>query len=597
MLPFGFLSKPMALYFRLLQFVKPYMVKLVFATVFMSLVAASNGAAAFLVKPVLDQIFFEKNAAMLAIIPFGVIFLYLAKGLFDYLQAYLMGFVGQRVITDIRSLVFNRLQQQPLTFYDKTPTGVIISRLTNDIALVQGAVSDAFTAVLKDAFTIFGLIFVVFYRDWKLAVIAFVVLPFATYPIVSFGRRLRKISVQNQKAMARLTNFLHETITGQRIVKAFTMEPYEDNRFSVENEGLFRIILKRYKVRALSHPVMEVLGGVAVGIVIWYGGSQVISGQSTPGNFFSFTAALLMLYEPIKRLNKENHNIQQGLAAAQRVFEIVDRPPEIVEKSDAKEYSALEGRIEFDQVYFKYEEKMILNNLSLKINRNEVVAIVGESGVGKSTLVNLIPRFYDVTEGSIKIDGVDIRDATLSSLRRNIALVTQDVILFNDTVKSNIAHGVTADDEKIEQAARAAFAHDFIMKLPSKYETIAGEKGLRLSGGQKQRIAIARALYKNAPILILDEATSALDSASETEVQNALENLMRGRTTIIIAHRLSSVMSADRIIVLEAGTIVQEGPHQDLITMDGPYKRLYELQFKDDGQKKILRIPKRSKNV
>ncbi|MBP1729590.1 MAG: phospholipid-lipopolysaccharide transporter [Deltaproteobacteria bacterium] len=587
----------MALYFRLLQFVKPYMVKLVFATVFMSLVAASNGAAAFLVKPVLDQIFFEKNAAMLAIIPFGVIFLYLAKGLFDYLQAYLMGFVGQRVITDIRSLVFNRLQQQPLTFYDKTPTGVIISRLTNDIALVQGAVSDAFTAVLKDAFTIFGLIFVVFYRDWKLAVIAFVVLPFATYPIVSFGRRLRKISVQNQKAMARLTNFLHETITGQRIVKAFTMEPYEDNRFSVENEGLFRIILKRYKVRALSHPVMEVLGGVAVGIVIWYGGSQVISGQSTPGNFFSFTAALLMLYEPIKRLNKENHNIQQGLAAAQRVFEIVDRPPEIVEKSDAKEYSALEGRIEFDQVYFKYEEKMILNNLSLKINRNEVVAIVGESGVGKSTLVNLIPRFYDVTEGSIKIDGVDIRDATLSSLRRNIALVTQDVILFNDTVKSNIAHGVTADDEKIEQAARAAFAHDFIMKLPSKYETIAGEKGLRLSGGQKQRIAIARALYKNAPILILDEATSALDSASETEVQNALENLMRGRTTIIIAHRLSSVMSADRIIVLEAGTIVQEGPHQDLITMDGPYKRLYELQFKDDGQKKILRIPKRSKNV
>lgn len=586
----------MALYFRLLRFVKPYWGKLVLATIFMSLVAASNGAAAFLVKPVLDQIFFEKNAAMLAIIPFGVILLYLAKGLFDYLQAYLMGFVGQRVITDIRSLVFRRLQQQPLAFYDKTATGVIISRLTNDIALVQGAVSDGFTAVLKDAFTIFGLVFVVFYRDWKLAVIAFVVLPFATYPIVSFGRRLRKIAVQNQKAMARLTNFLHETITGQRIVKAFTMEQYEDRRFADENEGLFRIILKRYKVRALSHPVMEVLGGIAVGVVIWYGGSQVISGNSTPGNFFSFTAALLMLYEPIKRLNKENHNIQQGLAAAQRVFEIVDRQPEIVEKSDAREYTAVEGRIDFDQVYFRYEEKMILNNLSLKINRNEILAIVGESGVGKSTLVNLIPRFYDVTGGSIKIDGVDIRDATLNSLRGNIALVTQDVILFNDTVKSNIAHGAIVDMEKIEQAARAAFAHDFIMKLPNQYETIAGEKGLRLSGGQKQRIAMARALYKNAPILILDEATSALDSASETEVQNALENLMRGRTTIIIAHRLSSVMSADRIIVLEGGTITQEGPHQELIAVDGPYKRLYELQFRDDGQN-IIRIPKRQKNV
>ncbi|MEO0250262.1 MAG: lipid A export permease/ATP-binding protein MsbA [candidate division WOR-3 bacterium] len=587
----------MALYLRLLRFVKPYWVKLLLATIFMSLVAASNGAAAFLVKHVLDQIFFEKNAAMLAVIPFGIIFLYLAKGVCDYLQAYLMGFVGQRVITDIRSLVFSRLQQQPLSFYDKTPTGVIISRLTNDIGLVQSAVSDAFTAVLKDAFTIIGLVFVVFYRDWKLAVIAFVVLPFATYPIVTFGRKLRKIALQNQKAMARLTNFLHETVTGQRIVKAFTMEPYEDKRFGNENESLFRIILKRYKVRALSHPVMEVLGGIAVGVVIWYGGSQVISGHSTPGNFFSFTAALLMLYEPIKRLNKENHNIQQGLAAAQRVFEIVDRQPEIVEKIDAKECSTLQGTIEFDQVYFKYEDKMILKNINLKIKRNEIVAIVGESGVGKSTLVNLIPRFYDVTGGSIKIDGVDIRDVTLNSLRKNIALVTQDVILFNDTIKSNIAHGTVADDERIEQAARAAFAHDFISKLPNKYEAIAGEKGLRLSGGQKQRIAIARALYKNAPILILDEATSALDSASETEVQHALENLMHGRTTIIIAHRLSSVMSADRIIVLEGGTIAQEGSHQDLIRIEGPYKRLYELQFKDDGQKKIIRIPRRTKNA
>jgi subfamily B ATP-binding cassette protein MsbA len=586
----------MALYLRLLRFVQPYWGKLVLAAIFMSLSASSNGATAFLVKPVLDKIFFEKNGTMLFIIPFGIILLYLLKGVFDYLQAYLMGFVGQKVITDIRNLLFMHLQRQPLAFYDKTPTGIIISRITNDITLVQGAVSDSFTAILKDAFTIFGLIFVVFYRDWKLATIAFVILPFATYPIIVFGKKLRKIAVQNQKAMARLTNFLHETITGQRIVKAFTMEPYEQGRFEEENETLFRIVLKRYKVKALSSPVMEVLGGIAVGVIIWYGGSQVISGQSTPGNFFSFTAALLMLYEPIKRLNKENHNIQQGLAAAQRVFEIIDRQPEIMDKSNAVNLAAVEGVIEFENVYFRYEEKMILKNMNLKINKNEVIAIVGESGVGKTTLINLIMRFYDVTSGSLKIDGLDIKDITLLCLRKNVAIVTQDVILFNDTVAKNIAHGVEENPERIEQAARTAFAHDFILKLPKKYDTNVGEKGLRLSGGQKQRIAIARALYRDAPILILDEATSALDSASEGEVQRALENLMRGRTTIIIAHRLSSIMSADRIIVLQSGTIVQEGPHQELVAADGPYKRLYELQFKDDG-KKVIRMGKRPKNV
>jgi subfamily B ATP-binding cassette protein MsbA len=586
----------MALYLRLLSFVRPYKVKLLLAMIGMALVAASNGLTAFLVKPVLDRIFFEKNETMLYLIPFGIVLLYLAKGAFDYMQAYFMGFVGQRVITDMRNLVFQRLQVQPLAYFDKTPTGVIISRITNDIGMVQGAVSDAFTAVLKDAFTIVGLIFVVFYRDWKLAAIAFVVLPFATYPIVSFGRRLRKISVQNQKALARLTTFLHETITGQRVVKAFSMEPYENQRFNDENQSLFKIMMKRYKVRALSAPIMEALGGIAVGVIVWYGGSEVISGRSTPGNFFSFTAALLMLYEPIKRLNKENHNIQQGLAAAQRVFEIVDREPEIGDRPGAVDLAGVTGAIEFKDVFFKYEDKMILKNINLAINRNEILAIVGESGVGKTTLVNLILRFYDVTGGSLMIDGTDIRDATIDSLRKNIALVTQDVILFNDTISANIAYGVQEDPGHIVQAARNAFAHDFIEKLPKKYDTVVGEKGVRLSGGQKQRIAVARALFKDAPILILDEATSALDTASETEVQRALENLMRGRTTIIIAHRLSSIINANRIIVLEGGAIVQEGPHTELIEQDGPYRRLYELQFRDD-KKKVIRIGKRSTNV
>ena len=587
----------MALYLRLLAYLKPYWPKLVFAMIFMALVASTNGLTAYIVKPVLDNIFFEKNSAMLSIIPFGVIILYLLKGIFDYFQAYLMGFVGQKVITDIRDEIFNALQKQPLAYFDKTPTGTIISRIINDVTLVQSAVSDAFTAILKDIFTIVGLVFVIFYRDWKLAAIAFVVLPFATYPIVSFGRRLRRISTKTQKEMAKLTNFLHETITGQRIVKAFCMEEYESKRFKEENETLFRIILKRYKIRALSSPIMEVLGGIAIAAIIWYGGSEVISGKSTPGNFFSFTAALLMLYEPIKRLNRENHNIQQGLAASQRVFEVIDRKPEILEHDDAISLEKVKGIIDFKDVFFKYDDKMVLNNINLKINQNEILAIVGESGVGKTTLANLIPRFYDVARGSIEVDNIDIRNVTLNSLRRNIALVTQDVILFNDTIKSNICYGETQDMEKIEEAAGRAYAHDFITKLTKQYDTVAGEKGMRLSGGQKQRIAIARALYKNTPILILDEATSSLDAASEVEVQKAFDNLMKGRTTIVIAHRLSTIMNANRIIVLEGGTIVQTGTHNELIESEGPYKKLYELQFRNTSSKKVIKIPKKAKSV
>lgn len=586
----------MELYLRLLRFVKPYWVKLAMAMAFMSLVGASQPLTAYLVKPVLDQVFYEKKGEMLVLISTGIVGIYLLKGLFDYLQAYFMGFVGQKAITDIRDVVFRKVQEQPLSYFDKTPTGLIISRIINDISLVQGTVSDAFTAVLKDVFAIIGLIFVVFYRDWWLASIAFVVLPFATYAIVTFGKKLRKISMQNQKAMARLTSFLHEVITGQRVVKAFSMEEYENQRFGVENRFLLRLALKRYKVRALSSPLMEVLGGIAVGIIIWYGGGKVINGASTPGNFFSFMAALLMLYEPIKRVNKENHNIQQGLAAAQRVFEIIDRQPEISNQSGAIALPPAQGTIEFSHVFFKYEEKMVLNNVDLKIERNEVVAIVGESGVGKSTLANLIPRFYDATSGSISIDQMDIRTVTLDSLRKSIALVTQDVILFNDSIRKNIAYGAEEDSDRIEKAARLANAHDFILKLPKGYETTVGEKGVRLSGGQKQRIAIARAFYKDAPILILDEATSALDTASEAEVQKAVENLMKGRTTIIIAHRLSTIINADRIIVLEKGTIVQEGTHTQLMEQEGPYRKLYTLQFKEGTDKKVIRLDKRQTN-
>ncbi|HOC45947.1 MAG TPA: ABC transporter ATP-binding protein, partial [Syntrophorhabdaceae bacterium] len=370
----------MNLYLRLLRFAYPYKTKLILAMIFMALCSGSKSLSAYLVKPVLDSIFFEKDMAKLYIMPAIVILLFFAKGIFEYLQAYFMGFVGQRVVTDIRNLLFVNMQKQPLSYFDKTPTGSNISRIVNDVALVQNTVSDSVAAVLNDAFTIIGLIVVAFHMEWKLTLIAFIILPFSIYPIVTFGKRLRKIGLNIQQYLARLTNFLHETITGQRIVKAFSMEEYENVRFSRVNETLFKMTMKRVRVRALSHPVMELIGGIAIAIIIWYGGYQVMLGKTTPGALFSFMAALIMLYEPIKKLNKENHNVQQGLAAAQRVFEVVDRQPEVLEKPDAAELGRVEGRITFHDVSFRYEDKMILNNVDLAIEKNEVIAVVGKSG-------------------------------------------------------------------------------------------------------------------------------------------------------------------------------------------------------------------------
>lgn len=583
----------MDLYLRLIKFALPYKTRLILAMAFMSLCSGAQSLSAYLVKPVMDYIFVNKDMTKLYIIPGAVVLLFLIKGIFEYLQGYFIGYVGQRVVTDIRELVFRSMQKQPLSFFDKTPTGSNISRIVNDTALIQSTVSDSVAAILKDILSIIGLIAVAIHMEWKLSLIAFVVLPFSIYPIVTFGRRLRKIGFNLQRYIARLTSFLHETITGQRIVKAFSMEEYENKRFVVENETLFRIVMKRTRIRALSHPVMEVIGGVAIGAVILYGGREVILGNSTPGTFFSFMTSLIMLYEPIKKLNKENHNIQQGLAASQRVFELIDRKPEVQEKPDARSLENVQGVIDFSNVSFRYDDKMVLNNINLKIEKNEILAVVGKSGVGKTTLVNLIPRFYDITSGRLEVDGNDIHDVTLDSLRRNIALVTQDVILFNDTIRSNIAYGVEPDEERLFEATRMAFAHDFILKLPKGYDTVAGEKGVRLSGGQKQRIAIARALYKNAPILILDEATSSLDAQSEIEVQKAFENLMKGRTTIIIAHRLSTIINAHRIIVLDKGAIVQEGTHTSLMEQEGPYRKLYEIQFKAGARKKVIPIGKK----
>jgi subfamily B ATP-binding cassette protein MsbA len=553
---------------------------LVGAMACMVCVSAASAASAFLVKPVLDDVFFKKDLMMLKLIPLAIVGIFILKGLFDYGQGYLMSFVGQRIITDLREKIYHHVQSLALPFFTKNPTGVLMSRILNDVNLVQGAVTDAVTGLLKDIFTIIGLVFVVFYRDWQLALIALVVFPVAIYPIVKFGRKLRSYSTHTQTTMADLSTMLLETISGTRIVKAFNMENYERRRFSKINEKLFRIIVKSFRVRAVSHPLMETLGGLGIAAIVFYGGYNVIHGTATPGTFFSFLAALLMLYEPVKRLSNVNNSIQQGLAGASRIFEILDTVPEIRNKPGARDLGQIREGIEFQNVSFKYEENWVLKNINLQIKTGEAVAFVGSSGGGKTTLVNLVPRFYDVNSGRLLIDGQDIRDLTVESLRGKIAIVTQQTILFNDTVENNIAYGnIGQPYEKIVEAAEAAFAHNFIRNLPEGYKTLIGEQGVKLSGGERQRLSIARALLKNAPILILDEATSSLDSESEVEVQKALDFLMRGRTTLVIAHRLSTIRKADRIIVLSNGGIVEEGKHEELLQREGEYRKLYMLQF------------------
>lgn len=573
----------MNIYRRLFPFLRPYLVPEFACALFCMLCfSATNGALPFLVEHIFDDIFAEKNLEALKLLPWLVVGIFLFRGLVNFGSAYLIEYVGQRIVEDLRNALNAHLQSLSLSFFHRTPTGTILSRVTNDTTLVREALTQSSASMMKDATTLLALIIVAFLKDWFLALLAFIVFPVTILPLMSVYKKVRSSSRRGQGSLGNLTALLQETIQGNRVVKAFGMEHYERERFATENKRLFRHSMRAGRMRAFVPPMVELVSACGIAAVVWYGGASVISGERTQGAFIAFLTAMMLLYEPFKHLTRTNATIQNGLAAAERLFEVLDERNEVSDRPNAQVITGIHGDLHFDKVGFRYQNDWVLRDIHLRIRAGEVVALVGTSGGGKSTLADLIPRFYDVEEGSITIDGLDLREVTLQSLRDQIAVVTQFTFLFNDTVRNNIAYGAPSMPEKqVIAAAKAAHAHDFITALPQGYETVVGELGARLSGGQRQRLAIARALLKNAPILILDEATSSLDTESERLVQAAIEQLVVGRTVLVIAHRLSTIQRADRILVLADGKIVEEGRHVDLLAHNTQYRKLYDLQFND----------------
>ena len=568
------------------NYVKKHSRKLIISIICMIIVSATTALNAWMMQPVLDDIFIDKNESLILIIPLAILLIAVVKGISSYIQSVLMSFVGYRLVADLQSDMFGSLIKCDISFFSKTNSGTLISRFLADVGALSRGVHNVIINIIKDFFTLIFLIGVLFYHDWKLAWISILIFPLAIYPISRIGKRLRKISKNTQVGFGFLTKRLTESLQSIKTIKSFNAENVETVKVEKEVENIFQLTYKSSRVNSISRPLMETLGGLAIAVIIYTGGSQVISGTTTPGTFFSFLTALLMAYQPIKSLASLNATLQMAMAAAERIFNIIDTKPLIIEKQNNKDIHLKNDttyNVKFSDVTFAYESsnKNILSNINLNIKRGEKIALVGYSGAGKTTLLNLLPRFYEIKRGRITINDIDIRDLSFNFLRNHFSLVSQDIVLFDDTIKYNICYGQNnINNKQVLEACKKANCEEFIKKFPKGINENIGEKGVKLSGGQKQRIAIARAFLKNSPFLLLDEATSSLDSRSEKKIQTSLANLMKNKTSLVIAHRLSTIIDANKIILLHNGKVVEIDNHKNLLKKSKIYKNLYELQFK-----------------
>lgn len=577
----------MNLYIRSLKYVKAYWLRALAALICTGIASGCTAYLPWVIKDMVDQVLRDKDTAMLNYIVISIIVVFIIRGISYYGQSYLMNYVGQRVIIDIRKAVFEKLQRLSLSFYDKHKTGTIMSYVTNDVNALQSAMVENVVEMFTESVILIVSIVMMLYLDWRLFLVTFATFPIVLLFIDSFGKRIRKSGSRIQEAAADITSVLQEVASSPRVIKSFVREGYEIGRFDKENMNNFRANMKYAQLSSTLTPTIEFVAAVGVSIILWYGGNSVIDGTITAGSLVAFLTYAVNISNPIKRLSRVIGNIQKALAAAQRVFDVLDLPETIQNAPDAKLLPQVQGDVRFNDVSFAYNTgEEVLSHVSFEVKPGEMIAFVGPSGAGKSTVASLLPRFYDVTSGSISIDGKDIREVTLNSLREQVGIVPQETVLFNGTVYDNILYGrLDATPEEVEAAAKAANAHNFIIGLPEGYQTMLGDRGVNISGGQRQRISIARAILKNPQILILDEATSALDTESERVVQEALDRLMVGRTSFVIAHRLSTIKNADKIMVLEKGKLVEQGTHDELMAKDGLYAHLYKIQYRSKEAK------------
>jgi subfamily B ATP-binding cassette protein MsbA len=573
----------MSVFGRIICYSKPYWGRIAISTVASIALGAMDGAVAYLVAPLLQKIFASKDLTIFTLLPFLVFGIFLIRAFCRFLNDYFIRTAGELAMLQVRNDIYANCMRLGLRYFHNQSTGSLMSRVLNDVAVMQSGIASVVTSLCRDGVSAISLLVVIFYRNWQLALISFVVIPLTVYAASKIGKRIKRVSIQTQEKMGDLVGILQESFSGIKVIKSFSLEQREVARFRSAASNYYHFLQKAIKYSSISAPVTEILSSIGIVAVLLTGGTMVLHGTMSSTDFFSFLTALILVYKPIKSLNGSYNSIQASVGAASRVFEIIDQEPEIVDDADAVTMERSRGEVEMRAVSFAYGDDYVLRDISLAAKTGEIIAFVGPSGGGKTTLVSLLSRFFEVSSGAIFIDGIDLRKITLASHMKQVALVDQEVTLFNDTIANNIRYGdPAATDEQVIAAATAAYAHDFITAMPSGYETNIGDRGVRLSGGQRQRICIARAILKDAPILILDEATSALDTESEQMVQNALNNLMTNRTTFVIAHRLSTILHADTIVVLEHGRIVQRGTHAHLLEQGGLYKQLYELQFKKD---------------